>query len=196
MNSITSKTQRIVNAKLILFIILALSPFTFIKAQHGLDNLFGKGHIIGHNDTLQCLIKLQGSYKNRVPFKLTNNSAVEYAKLDKIKYVITEFNSYAKIKYKRKTMLAVVVCWGKINYYEYLRHSSPSGNSSTGWSHSRDIVTNYIEKDGVLLKTKKNRITDEIKNMFIDNPKVYKKIKKLKIKKKKLIKLIQEYNKS
>lgn len=190
MKSIKSNTKRIIT------IVLILSTFQLIKAQHGLDNLFGKGHIITNNDTLSCLIKLQGSYKNRVPFKLTNNSAIEYAKIDKIKYVITEFNSYAKIKYKRKTMLAVVVCWGKIKYYEYLRHSAPSGDSSTGWSHSKDIVTNYIEKDGVLLKTKKSRITDEIKNMFIDNPKVYKKIKKLKIKKKKLIKLIQEYNKS
>lgn len=166
----------------------------FSNAQLGLDNLFNSSYMITNNDTIKCFVKAQGGYEKNIPFKFSNGGKLMMAKLDTVKFIINDFNSYGRIEYNGKYKMARILCWGKINYYEFQKLSRPTGDHTKGWAHQRDIVTNYLEKDSVIIKTRSNKMTEQIRLLFKDNTQLYEETNVRRLKQEQLIKLIQKYN--
>lgn len=165
-----------------------------VKAQEYLDHIYVKGYLLTNNDTVSCNIKLQGSYDKYVYYKHKGDYVFK-AHIDTVRYVITDYNSFGKVTIKSKTVLARIICWGKINFYEYHVFVERKTDSNGNIVFHEDYMINYIEKDGVIVKIKSKRINDKIRSLFSDNSKIYDKLSVKRLKKERLIELIQQYNK-
>jgi hypothetical protein len=173
--------------------ILIIGITNSIKSQSFID-IYDKGFILSNNDTLECFVKIQSSYENYILYKLDKDGEKIDAKIDTINFIITDYNSYGRVRYKNKKTLSRILCWGRINYYECVTHTPPKGDPSKGWAHEAEIFTYYIEKDNIVIRISMNKVSDEIKMLFRDNESIFERINSKKIKREKLLELIQEYN--
>ncbi|NOU59019.1 hypothetical protein [Marinifilum caeruleilacunae] len=168
-----------------------------LHAQHFLD-YFDKAHIITDHDTIACYVKVQGTYHAKFEYKLHRDADTLVANIDTVNYLITDFNSYGKIRPNNKSILSRIICWGKINYYARIQFASPKlirGDHQNGVSKTDDWTTYYIEKQDTLIAVPKRKVAQKIAFLFDDDLKSLTKVMKMnKLNNEKLITIIENYN--
>jgi hypothetical protein len=174
-------------------LILIIATTHSFKGQ-SLVELYDKGYILSNRDTLECFVSIHGSYEDNFFYKLTIDGYKLEANIDTINFIVTEYNSYGRVNYKNRRFLARILCWGRINYYEFVTHTLPMEGPGQGMIYQEDICTYFIEKDSVIIKLPKKKLSDEIVALFKDNEAVFNRVDSKKTKQNQLLELINEYN--
>ncbi|WP_299443764.1 hypothetical protein [uncultured Aquimarina sp.] len=150
-------------------------------------------------DTINCYIIYDEGYSGFVSYKLNKtDKKILKIKTSEIQNINVGTDRYDKIEYKGSKYLMKVLCEGIVSLYEYKRGSSNSYNST----YSNDIDNNldeklittssfnissdlkksklYITKDNAVIKVKKNKIKNRLKELMKDQKDFHEKIDKLK----------------
>ncbi|WP_321515695.1 hypothetical protein [Marinifilum fragile] len=179
---------------ILLLIFILLVNYVFTQDYF----VFDKAHILSKNDTIECYVKIQGTYHSKFEYKLHKESEILKASIDTVDYIITNYNSYKNIRIKNKYVMPRIVCWGKINYYARIHYGPENfikGDHRNGISRIRDWTTYYIEKQDSLITMPKRKVGENIAHLFRDNKTSFKKVIKMnKLNNDKIIGIIEDYN--
>ena len=167
--------------------LLILFSFIIMNAQNNFGTLYFK-------DGSQKMGFISVTKSNKILFKKeTHNEPIEYGFED-----VTGFNDndeYKYIIYEDKPIILKVVTEGKINlyidsYFEY----GPGNWSNDFYVAGGGEVTDYYIQHKYGIAVTRNKLQKKNDHIFNDCPLILEKLKKRKLKRRKLVEIIEFYN--
>ncbi len=165
---------------------------------------FQKGVIITQKqDTISCLVPIASSFGEKIETKKNKDSKIEVILLENIKYLVTEFNVYEHITFKKKEDELHKLMWieieGKLNLYLELEMTtfgpSRKENNLTITNPREPGRTYVIKKAGITyLVGEKKDFIESVKLLIADAPELLAKVEAKKYTYNNIEELVKEYN--
>ena len=154
------------------------------NAQFFDDSFYSKGFIVtDNNDTINGYIESKDGYLGKIKYTLNENDKKKQ-KVDTktVKYMKVGFDTFEKLNYEERSYLMKIIVKGEISFYkntEQRSTMSPGGMGAAPTMSYSESEVYYLVKNDKIIKIKKRKLQDLLKELMIDCQELYTEIDKL-----------------